>query len=119
MLPFKDRVPEEVRSNVIYKFTCESCQASYVGSTQQRFKARVDQHRGFSSRTENPLATRMHSVPRNHCEESNHPLKATNFKIIDSLSHNRNLQTLESLHIDNIKPPLNIQQTASPLLVTH
>ena len=33
-----------LRSRVIYKFTCESCNASYIGSTRQKFKTRIFQH---------------------------------------------------------------------------
>ena len=31
--PFKDFVPETLRSSLIYKFSCGSCRASYIGKT--------------------------------------------------------------------------------------
>jgi hypothetical protein len=116
---YKDRVPDVLRSNIIYKFTCESCNASYVGSTQQNMFVRVNQHRGFSHRTDRPLNTLMHSVPRNHAEDQNHPLKVSNFSIINSTSNSNDLFILESLHIHKDKPNLiNIKQSATPLYIT-
>ena len=41
---FKDSVPETLRSNVIYKFSCGSCTASCIGKTYRHFKVRVLEH---------------------------------------------------------------------------
>jgi hypothetical protein len=112
---FKDLVPPEMRSDIIYKFTCDSCQASYVGSTRRRCKERIDQHLGVSSRTGRPLSTLLHSIPRKHAEDHNHPFHRNNFKIINQTNASQNLLILESLHIHFFKPSLNIQQTATPL----
>ena len=45
---FKDIVPEALRSSLIYKFSCGSCTASYIGKTYRHFKVRVSQHRSVS-----------------------------------------------------------------------
>ena len=47
---FKDRLPAECLSNVIYKYTCGSCNATYGGSTRQKSKVRFHQHLGTSHR---------------------------------------------------------------------
>ena len=41
MFPFKDRVPQLMRSFVIYKITCDACGASYIGKTTQLLNARL------------------------------------------------------------------------------
>ena len=112
---FKDLVPPELRFGIIYKFSCDSCQASYVGSTRRRCKERIDQHLGVSSRTGGRLSTVLHSVPRKHAEDHNHPFRRDNFKIINQTNSNQNLLISESLHIHYLKPSLNIQQTSTPL----
>ena len=35
---FKDFVPETLLSSLIYKFSCRSCTASYIGKTYRHFK---------------------------------------------------------------------------------
>ena len=40
----KDSVPRELRSRVIYKFTCASCNACYIGETGRHFSTRVREH---------------------------------------------------------------------------
>ena len=51
---FKDFVPETLRSSLIYKFSCESCTASYIGKTYRLFRVRVSEHEGVSPRTGKP-----------------------------------------------------------------
>ena len=41
---FKDRVPETLQSNFVYKFKCGSCTASYYGKTYRHMKVRVSEH---------------------------------------------------------------------------
>ena len=109
----KDSVSSEVLADIIYCFTCDSCQASYVGSTKRRFRERVDQHLGVSSRTGKPLTTVTLSIPRKHATDHNHPFKSKHFKIIDQSNSSLNLLILESLHIHQLKLSLNIQQFAT------
>ena len=52
---FKDSVPETLRSNLISKFSCGNCTASYIDKTYRHFKVRVSQHQGVSPRTGKPV----------------------------------------------------------------
>jgi hypothetical protein len=120
LFPYKDRLPDELRSNIVYKYSCECCNASYIGSTHQGMSVRIGQHRGISHRTDRPLSTVMHSLPRNHAEEYNHPINTNNFTIINSSSNSGDLFILESLHIQRDKPNLiNIRQSAAPLFIAN
>ena len=49
---FKDRVPETLKSNFVYKFKCGSCTASYYGKPYRHMKVRVSEHQGVSPRTD-------------------------------------------------------------------
>ena len=113
---FKDRLPTDLRSSVIYKFTCPSCQAGYIGSTIRAFKVRTDEHLGQSSRTGRRLHSPPHSAVRDHTVLCNIIPSKQNFEIIDS-SPNNDLRVLESLYIKTHKPQLNNALSAAPLNV--
>ena len=115
---FKDVLPDDVRSNVIYEFSCACCNTAYIGATSQRFKTRIDQHLGISSRTGRPLARTMDSTPRAHAFNHNHSIKSNNFKIIDFVKNSSELFILESLHINTKSPALNEQQISTALFIS-
>ena len=48
---FKDKIPLCLRSNIVYKFTCGRCNATYYGETCCHFKVRVGEHSGISPLT--------------------------------------------------------------------
>ena len=63
---FKDFVPEALRSSLIYKFSCGSCTASYIGKTYRHFKVRVSEHQGVSPRTGKPVKGTLSTSVRDH-----------------------------------------------------
>ena len=81
----------ELLSNIIYKFTYEDCNVSFIGGSHRISKCRIDQHLGISSRLGRRLATVMHSLPKIHAETFNHKIHVNNFSIIDYF---RNIQDL-------------------------
>ena len=111
---FKDRLPNDLRSSVIYMFTCPSCQTGYIGSTVRAYKCRTDEHLGQSSRTGRPLLVPSHSVVREHLRSCNIRPKKDYFKIIDSCSGS-DIRILESLYIKKFNPELNTAMSACPL----
>ena len=114
---FKDRLPEDLRSSLVYGFNCPSCHAGYVGSTIRSLKTRVSEHLGISSRTGRLLNSPSHSAVREHCQKvCKIPLRRDHFKILDSCPP-ANLRILESLHIKRNQPKLNISMSAFPLSV--
>ena len=44
MFSVKDPVPVELRLNVVYKFTCASCNSCYVGETSRHLSTRNREH---------------------------------------------------------------------------
>ena len=55
--PFKDRIPGELRSHVVYLYKCQCCGALYVGQTRRHIHMRISEHIGVS-----PLPGKKHSV---------------------------------------------------------
>ena len=40
---YKDPIPNDLKSALVYKFTCASCSSNYIGETCRYFKARIEQ----------------------------------------------------------------------------
>ena len=60
--------------NVVYKFTCKSCPASYVGETKRAIRTRINEHK----KNNNPEA-----VMYQHTKNFSHEFHCFNVKIID------------------------------------
>ena len=45
---FKDRVPYDLVSGVVYEYTCGRCNSSYYGETERHLKVRSGEHIGIS-----------------------------------------------------------------------
>ena len=115
MLPFKDILPSDVRSNIVYKYTCGICNSAYIGETSRHYKTRVAEHRGVSPRTGQPMAT-VNSNIYKHFLDSTHIVKKEYFEIIKSV-HPFELKTAESIAIHQFRPNLNGTLYSVPLNV--
>ena len=92
---FKHHYPSDmlVRSSVIYKYTCDCYQQSYIGNTALQL-LRCAQHRGVSFRTGDRLSRQDNSAIRDPCFNNGHPFKISNFNVVDSTSLLLNLRIL-------------------------
>ena len=113
---YKDKIPEECVPNLIYKYTCDSCKAFYIGKTQLQFRCRIAQHMGVSPRTGEEVKSKVGSDIRDHSLKCKTHIKKENFKILDRLHNKNGLLLLESLHQKTKKPSIGIQQQSTPLL---
>ena len=41
---YKDPISNDLKSFIVYKFTCASCSSSYIGKTCRHFKTRIEEH---------------------------------------------------------------------------
>ncbi|XP_069973528.1 uncharacterized protein [Penaeus vannamei] len=103
---FKDKSTNLLCSSVVYKFTCSSCNAAYIGKTSRNLSIRADEHEGISYRTGRPLGKPMVSPVREHCQQNNHNL-SNDLKVIDSSPFASDLYILECLWIWKGRPKLN------------
>jgi hypothetical protein len=119
MFRFKDVVPFALRSGVIYKFSCGSCHATYIGKTSRHIHTRICEHAGVSHLTGRPTRSVRYSAVHSHCLPcSGLACSPDDFSILGSINNNeRDLLILESLFISLQKPALNAQLTSFPLLL--
>ena len=117
----KDKVPEYLKSHIVYEFCCPACNIKYIGKTDRNFGTRVQKHSGLDKKSPvyNHLfecehfsyVVNLHSLPpSNSLVEYLEHVKTDvydNTKIIDSSQNWVKLCFLESLHIKWKKPKLN------------
>lgn len=102
----KDKIPDELRSCVIYKFECAGCSATYIGKCARHIKSRYFEHMGRSHRTGNYLGKPPFSAIRDHCHERNHPLTKENFSVLATARNNIDLTIMEALFQNRHNPSL-------------
>ena len=52
---FKDKIPSELKSFVLYKFKCSVCNDTYIGKTCRHYQVRYSEHLGISKVTNQPF----------------------------------------------------------------
>lgn len=114
LFPYKDKVPTELQTRVIYKYICDSCNKSYYGETSRNFRTRMYEHAGLSSVTEKVVVGSPTAI-REHKLRTNHPINLENFSIIDQARTDYQLHIIESLHIRFDNPELNKQVKSEKL----
>ena len=98
----KDPLPVELRSRVVYKFTCASFNACYVGETSRHLITRIREH----------LTRDRASHIFQHLEQSEECRRSCSTKCFTFLDHTTTrfqVKIKEALHIHWEKPILNKQ----------
>lgn len=113
---FKDRVPAELQSAIIYKYSCSCCNATYIGKTKRQAKVRYFEHLGKSIRTNRPLSKPPFSAIRLHSHDNDHPIQLDSFKILSSRTTDMELTTAESLYTIKEKPTLGYNERSVEML---
>ena len=100
---YKDPIPNDLNSFLVYKFTCASCSSSYIGKTCRHFKTKNEEH--IKKDNKFHIFKHLHSTAT--CFDS---CNSVYFKVIDKANSKFDLKIKESLHINWRKPNLNAQQ---------
>ena len=125
----KDTLPSDLRSSVVYEFTCPGCKSgsSYIGSTSRQLMVRVAEHRGISPRTFDPISNPVNSAIRNHtstCKKlsriknNKDKFSSKDFKILATAYDLQSLHILESLLIRKNRPNINNDSGPIQLFLT-
>ena len=101
--PYKDPIPNDLKSFQVYKFTCTSCSSSYIGKTCRHFKTRIEEH--IKNNSKSHIFKHLHFTAT--CFDSYNSLC---FNEIDKANSKFDLKIKEALHINLRKPNLNAQQ---------
>ena len=119
LFSFKDKIPQSVRSHLLYKYTCDDCNAVYIGKTRRHFLVRVFEHLGTSLRTHKKFTFNSNCINNtailNHINKQKCIGKQDNFKIIGSAQNDFHLCIKETLLIHKDKPKLNTSDNSMPL----
>ena len=81
---FKDKVPFTLRSNVVYKFSCGRCNATYYGETCRHVNIRVGEHSGVSPLTGKKSKAKKTTAIKDHMLFCDHVVSLEDFKILAS-----------------------------------
>ena len=114
---FKDKIPNALRSCVVYSFTCRCCSATYLGQTVRHLHTRVSEHLGVSPLTGSKSSNPTMSSILSHLDSTGHSASRNYFMIISCCSTPDELLIRESLLINKLKPSLNLQGSSVPLLL--
>ena len=129
MFPYKDSFPLLMKPNVVYKYVCDKCELSYIGSTSRCLFTRSLRHAGLSSTTLGSIGSTEHSNIRNHTDTCIGPYSIStqpdffidtptsvnfnNFSILSQCNSENTLTIAEALHIHFEQPSLNSKTSKS------
>ena len=113
---FKDKIPLVLRSGIVYKFQCGSCNATYYGKTMRHFKVRMCEHLGISALTGKRVkGDDDDSAVKEHLLFCNHKTDFEDFPILATNNNDFKVTLMESLLINRDHPPLNKNEQSLPL----
>ena len=92
MFRFKDRLPYDLVSGVVYKYTCGSCKSSYYGETDRHLKVSCGEHIRISPLTSKKIKPSKESAICDHLLICNNDTSFDDFSI---LAHGNNKLVLE------------------------
>ena len=107
LFKFKDKTPDHLNSLVVYRIKCKDCGDFYVGKTSRCICRRVFEHRKGTGSGE------YKSSLFKHAQNTGHEIDYENIEIIDRASSDHKLLLKEMLHINKLKPQLNIQKKSA------
>ena len=93
MFSYKEPIPNDLKSFLMYKFICASCSSSCIGKTCHHFKTRFEEH--IEKDNKSHIFKHLHSTKT--CFDSYNCLC---FKIINKANSKFYLNIREALHIN-------------------
>ena len=111
---FKDRIPKERTSGVVYKFQCGLCNESYYGECVRHLNVRIGEHIGISPLTRKEVKPKGGAVS-DHFLLCNHSPCLENFSVLTNENKKFLLELKESLLIMRDKAFLNRNIRSAPL----
>jgi len=106
----KNRVPNMLRTNVVYKLSCKDCSATYVGQTCRTLKTRISEHKNHIRRN-----TTTQSVITEHRLNFSHEFDWNNVEILDQERYLARRLISEMIHIKRQNNSLNLQSDTDNL----
>ena len=108
-------MPYCLRSNVVYKFSCGRCNATYYGETCRNLSVRVVEHSGVSPLTGKKSKSKKSTAVKDHMLFCDHIVSIDSFKILATSDSGFHVKVEESLLVSRDEPILNKNETLLPL----
>ena len=115
LFQFKDKMPYCLRSNVVYKFSCGRCYATYCGETCRHLRVRVGKQSVVSPLTRTNLKSKKSTAVKDYMLFCDHIVSIDDFKILATSDSDFHVKVKESLLISRDEPILNKNETSLPL----
>ena len=114
---FKDRLPSDLVSGVVYKYTCGRCNSTYYGETDRHLKVSSGEHIGISPLTFKKTKPSKESAVRDRLLNCNSIPSFEEFTILKNVNNKFNLEIKESLLVKRDKPILNKNISSAKLFL--
>ena len=114
---FKDRLPFDLLSGVVYKYTCGGRSSTYYGETDRQVKVRFGEHMGISPLTFKKIKPSKESSNRDHLLSSNNITSFEEFTISVNGNNKLVLEIKNSLFIKRDRPILNENISSAKLFL--
>ena len=102
---FKDKIPSFLRSGIVYKFQCGSCNAIYYVKTKRHFKVRMCEHLGIPALTAKRVKGDDDFAIKEYLLFCNHTPNFQDFSILATNNNDFKVRLMESLLINTDHPP--------------
>ena len=112
---FKDSIPNELRSHIVYKFLCSNCNITCYGETERHLNIRSGEHLSLSALTGKRVNNNKKSVLKDHYLFLNHVDSFEDFSVLTYESNPFKLLIKEPLLVSRDKLLLNKQVKSIPL----
>ena len=113
---FKDKIRRELRSLLVYKSKCNSCNAEYIGKTKRHYRTRTSEHIAVSPLTGKCVKNNSQTLAvHDHMLFCKTVLCPEDFLILTKSSCNFKLEIQESILIKLLTPTLNKNISSVPL----
>ena len=112
----KDITPYVLKSNVVYKYSCAGCSASYSRKTFRHLHVRICEHMGVSNLINSSLLTPLYNAIHEHSKACS-KIVCNSFKIIANGNNDIELLIKESLLIKDYHPSLNNNNSSFELRI--
>ena len=116
LFQYKDRIPTLVCSNVVYKFSCSGCNATYYRKTNRNLLIRCNEYLGINRNGHEIVSSRPSSI-RYHIKQTGHTASIDDFCIISKSNNSYDLLINESLLIQRDRPSLNSQLSSISMVL--
>ena len=111
---FKDKIPSDLQSHLVYKIQCAECNLCYYGLAERHFKVRSFDHLGLSIYTNKPIKG-VPTAMKTHWRNTKHNITMDSITVLAREENAFHLRIKESLLIKRDKPILNNNLYSTPL----